>query len=145
MRRLVSAAIVGVTFGIATVAAAASAPDRLIVEIDISDQEMVVAPEGKAAYRWPVSTARPGHVTPVGTYQPEWLSRWHRSSIYNNAPMPFSIFFHGNYAIHGTDQISRLGRPASAGCVRLHPDHAAVLWDLVQEFGKDQTWIVVRP
>ena len=124
---------------------AASNPDRLIVEIDLSEQVMIVAPDGKEAYRWPVSTARAGHVTPVGTYQPQWFSRWHRSSIYNNAPMPHSIFFHGNYAIHGTDQISRLGRPASAGCVRLHPDNAAVLWDLVHAVGKAQTWIVVKP
>lgn len=145
MRRLVSVGVLLAAMANAAAASAASAPDRLIVEIDISDQEMVVAPDGKVAYRWPVSTARPGHVTPVGTYQPEWLNRWYRSSIYNNAPMPFSIFFQGNYAIHGTDQVSRLGRPASAGCVRLHPDHAAVLWDLVQEVGKDQTWIVVRP
>jgi lipoprotein-anchoring transpeptidase ErfK/SrfK len=145
MRWLLTPVILIAVAFLAGAAPAASGPDKLIVQIDLSDQEMIVAPDGKEAYRWPVSTARPGHVTPVGTYQPQWFSRWHKSSIYNTAPMPFSIFFHGNYAIHGTDQINRLGRPASAGCVRLHPENAAVLWELVHSVGKDQTWIVVQP
>ncbi|NCX20931.1 MAG: hypothetical protein EBX06_11950 [Rhodobacteraceae bacterium] len=59
-----------------------------------------------------------------------------KSSIYNNAPMPYSIFYHGNFAIHGTDQISRLGMPASSGCVRLHPENAAVLYAMVEQVGK---------
>jgi lipoprotein-anchoring transpeptidase ErfK/SrfK len=69
-----------------------------------------------------------GKITPPGEWTAQWLSRNHRSSRYNNAPMPYAIFYSGHYAIHGTDQISRLGRPASAGCVRLHPDNARVLF-----------------
>ena len=58
--------------------------------------------------------------------------------------MPYSIFFRGNYAIHGTNQISRLGRPASAGCVRLHPDHAARLFSLVETVGKANMRVVIE-
>lgn len=50
--------------------------------------------------------------------------------------MPYAIFFNGNYAIHGTDQIRKLGRPASAGCIRLHPDHARILFNMVRQEGK---------
>jgi lipoprotein-anchoring transpeptidase ErfK/SrfK len=57
--------------------------------------------------------------------------------------MPFAIFYSGHYAIHGTDQINRLGRPASAGCVRLHPDNARVLFDMVRAEGMDQTRVIV--
>ena len=46
--------------------------------------------------------------------------------------MPHSIFFSGGYAIHGSYEISRLGRPASHGCIRLHPSNAATLFALVQ-------------
>ena len=56
--------------------------------------------------------------------------------------MPYSIFFDGGYAIHGSYEISHLGRPASHGCVRLHPKHAAVLFALVRE-NRDDTRIVV--
>jgi hypothetical protein len=57
--------------------------------------------------------------------------------------MPYSIFFHNGYAIHGSYAIDRLGGPASHGCVRLHPHHAALLFDLVQEEGPDKTTIEV--
>ncbi len=57
--------------------------------------------------------------------------------------MPHSIFFHEGYAIHGTGYVSRLGRPASHGCVRLHPANAATLYALVREHGRDNTRIVV--
>ena len=35
---------------------------------------------------------------------------------YDNAPMPHSIFFYGQFAIHGTSAVGALGRPASHGC-----------------------------
>ena len=56
--------------------------------------------------------------------------------------MPYSIFFNGGYAIHGSYEISHLGRPASHGCIRLHPENAAVLFELVKEHMRD-TQIVV--
>ena len=91
-----------------------------------------------------MSTARRGKVTPRGTWTAKWLSRHHKSSRYNNAPMPFSIFFNGHYAIHGTNQVSRLGRPASAGCVRLHPDHAAILFAKTKQVGLDNMKVVIH-
>jgi lipoprotein-anchoring transpeptidase ErfK/SrfK len=57
--------------------------------------------------------------------------------------MPYSIFYNGHYAVHGTDQVGRLGRPASSGCIRLHPSNAAVLYGLAQREGLENTKIVV--
>jgi len=116
----------------------------LVAKVDISTQTMTVTHRGKVKYRWKVSTARPGKVTPAGSWTAKWLSQNHRSSRYNNAPMPYSIFYNGNYAVHGTDQVGRLGRPASAGCVRLHPDNAAVLFRLARQEGLKNTRIVVQ-
>ena len=65
------------------------------------------------------------------------------SKEYYNSPMPHSIFFHGGFAIHGSYEISRLGGPASHGCIRLHPDNAATLYALVQQQGMEATTIVV--
>ena len=120
----------------------AAAP--LIAKVDISSQTMTVIQNGEVAYRWPVSTARSGKYTPRGSWTAKWLSKNHKSSLYNNAPMPYSIFFSGNYAIHGTNQISRLGRPASAGCVRLHPDHAAVLFNMARAVGLKNMKVVIQ-
>ena len=80
---------------------------------------------------------------PSGTYRPERLERKWYSRKYDWSPMPHAIFFHHGFAIHGTNYISRLGRRASHGCVRLHPQHAAILFDLVQSRGKSSTRIVV--
>jgi lipoprotein-anchoring transpeptidase ErfK/SrfK len=55
--------------------------------------------------------------------------------------MPHSVFFRGGYAIHGTQYIKRLGRPASHGCVRLHPGNAAKLYRLVRRHGFGNTRI----
>ncbi len=113
--------------------------------VDLSSQTMTVYHHGIPRYRWAVSTARRGKVTPTGRWTAKWLARYHRSSRYNNAPMPHSIFYNGNFAIHGTDQISKLGRPASAGCIRLHPRNAAVLFRITKQAGlKNMLVEVVR-
>ncbi len=115
----------------------------LTAKVNISTQTLTVYQNGKPTYEWPVSTARPGKVTPQGNWTAKWLSKYHKSSRYNNAPMPYAIFFNGHYAIHGTNQIDRLGQPASAGCVRLHPDHAAQLFAMTKEVGLDNMEVVI--
>ncbi|MFN6977428.1 MAG: L,D-transpeptidase, partial [Gemmobacter sp.] len=123
--------------------AAPAGAQSLIVQVSKERQEMTVLRDGEVHAVWPVSTARSGKVTPIGTWQPQYLVRMHHSRLYNNAPMPWSIFYNGHYAIHGTTETGKLGRPASAGCIRLHPDNARVLWEMVREFGRDQTMVVV--
>ena len=117
--------------------------DRVEAYVSISSQTMKVYHEGRLLFTWPVSTAKAGKITPSGVYAPEFLSKNHRSRRYNNAPMPFAIFYDGNYAIHGTDQIKRLGKPASHGCVRLHPDNAKILFQMVKAEGMDNTRVVI--
>lgn len=112
--------------------------------IDISDQRMTVFVDGVQEGHWKVSTGARGHTTPPGVFTPFFLSRYHRSSIYNNAPMPYSVFFNGNIAVHGTNQIRRLGRPASHGCVRLHPQNAKTFFNLVLDRGRDAVSITVQ-
>jgi lipoprotein-anchoring transpeptidase ErfK/SrfK len=46
--------------------------------------------------------------------------------------MPHSIFFSGGYAIHATPHTGNLGRPASHGCIRLHPNNAAILYNMTK-------------
>ncbi|WP_101068704.1 L,D-transpeptidase [Roseovarius salinarum] len=126
---------------LALAAPALAAP--LLARIDLSEQEMTVFVEGRERHRWPVSTARAGKVTPTGLFMIGTMKRMHYSTIYHGAPMPWSMFFHGNYAIHGTTEVERLGRPASAGCVRLHPDHAERLFKLVLAHGRENTLVEI--
>lgn len=116
----------------------------VVAQIDLSQQRMNVSVNGRHYASWKVSTARRGYRTPIGSWRPKWLARMHYSSKYNNSPMPHSIFFLGGYAIHGTNYIRRLGRPASHGCIRLHPSHARQLFHLVKRHGMRQTRIRIR-
>ena len=116
---------------------------KLDILVDKSTQRMLVIQDGYVRYIWPVSTGRDNMQTPNGVYTPQRLERNWSSSAYYDSPMPHAIFFHNGYAIHGSYQIDRLGGPASHGCIRLHPHHAAVLFDLVQLEGPDRTTIEV--
>ena len=114
--------------------------------VSISEQRMtltVVDKQGFAqTYVWKVSTGKSGFDTPTGAYKPTWLSIDHYSKEYD-APMPFAVFFKGGYAIHATEAVARLGKPASHGCVRLAPANAAMFFDLVEAYGKWNTKIVI--
>jgi lipoprotein-anchoring transpeptidase ErfK/SrfK len=123
-------------------ASAAPAQAEVFIAVNKSAQSMSVVVDGRERYRWPVSTGRDGG-PPSGTYSPQRLERTWHSRKYDWSPMPHAIFFHYGYAIHGTGYVSRLGRPASHGCVRLHPSHAAQLFALVRSEGMGRTRIVV--
>jgi len=116
----------------------------ILAKVDLSDQQMTVYVDGWQRYAWPVSTARRGYVTPVGEYNAQRLAAMWYSRKYDNSPMPHSIFFMGGYAIHGTEYVKRLGTPASHGCVRLHPDNAATLFDLVRANGTENMDIQIE-
>ncbi len=115
---------------------------EVVITVNKSTQRLSVAVDGIREHEWPVSTARWGYRTPNGTYRPQRLARKWYSRKYDMSPMPYSIFFHGGYAIHGSYEVSHLGRPASHGCIRLLPKHAAVLFKMVRA-NRGDTKIVV--
>lgn len=139
MRGVFIAAMLAILFATPFAAEASS----LVARVSISKQTMTVTENGIVKYRWKVSTARSGYVTPTGSYSAKWASKDHRSRKYDNAPMPYAIFYNGGYAVHATFDLKRLGRPASHGCVRLHPDNAATFYSMAQAKGLRNTRIVI--
>jgi hypothetical protein len=115
----------------------------LVARIDLSDQRMYVYLDERLVYTFPVSSGRGSYRTPTGRWNAYWLSPKHRSRKYNNAPMPWAVFFNGGYAVHGTTDLRNLGRPASHGCIRLHPDNAKTFFRMVQTSGKESTLISI--
>ena len=120
------------------------AVERVRAEIYLSEQRLYLYVDGRLSDKWPVSTARRGYRTPVGSFRPIRLERSWYSRKYDWAPMPHSIFFLGGYAIHGTTEVKRLGRPVSHGCIRLHPSNAARLFRLVRQVGFHHARIVIK-
>jgi len=105
------------------------------IDVDLSSQTMRVSSGSGESYVWPISSGRSGHLTPRGVFRPRALYAMVHSAKYGNAPMPHSIFFYGQYAIHGTNAVGALGSPASHGCIRLSPQNAATLFAMVQAQG----------
>jgi hypothetical protein len=82
--------------------------------------------------------------TPAGTYtvysegSSECIS--HTYPLHDpGSAMPYCMFFHGGYAIHGSDHVPRYN--ASHGCIRVHP--VAARW-LNREFIHKGTTVVVK-
>lgn len=121
----------------------APAQAKVVAQVSVAQQKMVVYVNGKVKHVWNVSTGRKGFATPRGTYAPKHLVRQHYSKKYYNSPMPYSIFFRGGYAVHGTSAVNKLGGPASHGCVRLATGNAARLYSLVQQHGRGSSRIVI--
>ncbi len=117
---------------------------HLKVIVDKSDQRIYVYRDLDHLYTFKSSTARRGYYTVTGRFRPLSLERMHYSRKYHNSPMPWSVFFHGGFAIHGTESIHRLGHPASHGCVRTHPVSARRIYNLIRKYGKKNTEIIVR-
>ena len=123
-------------------------PASVYAKVYIGEQRMdVVINRGggkKETYSWKVSTGRKGFETPPGQFRPDYLDELHHSTKYENAPMPYSVFFNDGIAVHATTETKRLGSPASHGCVRLDPQNAEVFFRAVADIGMERTAIIVE-
>jgi hypothetical protein len=62
----------------------------------------------------PISSGRPGFRTPSGTFRVSYKDQNHLSTLFDDAPMPYSVFFNGGIAFHqGSVQVP------SHGCIHL--------------------------
>ena len=116
----------------------------VMIRVDKAAQLMTVDVDGAQRYAWPVSTGLARYDTPAGEFKPFRMERHHFSREWDDAPMPHSIFFtQEGHAIHGSYHVKNLGRPASHGCVRLEPQNAALLFDLVKQETMAKTRVVL--
>jgi len=121
-----------------------AAHTALLVEINKSTQQMTIALNDEPIYHWQISTGAAGYDTPSGTFRPFRMEIDHYSDEWDNAPMPYSIFFTDTgVAVHGTYEQRSLGRAVSHGCVRLSVKNAATLWNLVKQEKMANTSVVV--
>lgn len=139
MRRLLGI----LAFLAASLAGLAAAQAKVDVRVDIAGQRISVTTDDGEVHNWAISSGRKGFRSPNGVYRPTRLERSWYSRKYGGA-MPHAVFFRGGYAIHGTTAVGALGRPASHGCIRLHPANAAKLFALVKKHGAGQTRIALN-
>lgn len=129
---------------LATTLAAQAAWARVQITIDLSAQQLTATRKNGESVVWKISSGRPGFETPTGHYTVYRMEPDHKSDEYEQAPMPYSMFFSSRgLAIHGTYERG-LGRPASHGCVRLSVANAKKLYDWIVEDGGETSGAEVQ-
>jgi len=91
--------------------------DGVLIVVSIPSQRLYVFRDGDLWDSSKVSTGKRGHETPTGTFPILQKKVEHRSTLYDDAPMPFmQRLTWGGVALHA----GRVpGYPASHGCIRL--------------------------
>lgn len=145
----------------------------LMIVVNKSTQTMEVSLNGDLFFTWKISTGRgmketapSGKTyvtsTPTGRFTINERKKMHISRTWDNAKMPHAQFFIGGIALHATtpDHFEELGRPpgkrfknskgkmqmaGSGGCVRMRPEHARDIYEMVGGVGVENTLIVVNP
>lgn len=96
--------------------------------VDLAGERTWLQADGRLSYG-PVrmSHGKAGWETPTGTFQVTRKVRHEVSRLFNNAPMPYSVYFVGGIAFHEGD-------PAydSHGCIRMDQPAAATYFDTLE-------------
>nr|WP_308802057.1 L,D-transpeptidase [Streptomyces polyasparticus] len=112
---------------------------RRIVCADLNRQLLWVQKGRKITYGpVPIRTGRPGLGTRTGWYSIYFRVKDFHSTLYN-APMPYSQFFSGGQAFHGT-YADIYSPPGSHGCVNLRFADAKRLWSAVRQGDAVYVW-----
>jgi lipoprotein-anchoring transpeptidase ErfK/SrfK len=99
-------------------------PLRIIISLDKQQLTLYAGDEVIAHSR--VSSGQRGHSTPTGVFSIIQKDRWHRSNIYDDAPMYFmQRLTWSGVALH---QGIVPNYPASHGCIRMPEAFARQLW-----------------
>jgi hypothetical protein len=126
---------------------------QVFAHVKKAEQKLYLYVNGQLQAVWATSTGTTGHGTPNFDTRPDgriynkYTSKKYPGGDYNGlGNMPYAVFIRGGFAIHGTGRGNwpKLGRPASHGCIRIHPDNAAVFNSLVRNAGIQNTWITVN-
>jgi hypothetical protein len=126
---------------------------KIWADVDKSAQRVYLYIDGVLTYTWKTSTGKAGYTTPDfdrhpnGRIYDKYTSTKYPDGDYNGlGNMPYAVFITGGYAIHGTTMGNwrKLGRPASHGCIRLHPDNGKIFNQLVRKNGIYRVWITVN-
>ncbi len=84
-------------------------------------------------------------MTPVGYFDVDTLDEHYFSNLWKTW-MPYAVFFESGIATHqapgGTEP--NLGKRASGGCVRMHPNYAPIIFTAVKNAGKGLIPVISR-
>jgi hypothetical protein len=102
----------------------------LLLLVNLHTQRALLFRNGVPIGATTLSSGKPGHSTPTGVFTVLQKHVEHRSSKYNNAPMPYmQRLTWGGVALHAGNLP---GYPASHGCIRLPAGFAKLLYGVTR-------------
>lgn len=103
---------------------------RRWIEIDLSGQRLIAWEGGNSVYAVYVSTGAYATPTPTGVFEiyVKYDSARMQGANYDVPDVPYTMYYDGNYAIHGAYWHNSFGTPVSHGCTNVAVDHAAWLY-----------------
>lgn len=111
------------------------AGDR-VIDVDLSDQRLTLLQDEAAVLSCPISSGKAGWNTPTGYFDVyakdrmiDMASTPEAVEFYRVPEVPFVLWFHGSYSIHGTYWHNEFGRPRSHGCINAPMDAAEFIYD----------------
>ena len=99
--------------------------------MDLTDQRLTAYQGDTPVFQATVSTGLPNTPTVVGQFRIYWklTASDMAGPGYYLPGVPYTMYFHAGYALHGTYWHSNFGQPMSHGCVNLHTEDAKWLFD----------------
>lgn len=109
----------------------APADDRKWIEVNLSDQTLIAWQGDKEFLRTSVSTGKPGYRTLPGTFAVylKYEQAHMKGDDYDTPDVPWTMYYSGDFAVHGAYWHNDFGTPVSHGCVNLRVDEARALYD----------------
>jgi lipoprotein-anchoring transpeptidase ErfK/SrfK len=101
--------------------------------VDLTQQRLTAYQGNTPVFEATVSTGLPNTPTVVGQFRIYWklTAADMTGPGYYLPDVPYTMYFHGGYALHGTYWHSNFGQPMSHGCVNLRTEDAEWLFDWV--------------
>jgi hypothetical protein len=128
------------------------------IHVDLSEQTLVAYEGDKPVYATVVSSGKEGYEPPTGLFevQQKYISTTMNAAdpidgFYEVEEVPWTLYYHGGYALHGAYWHTDFGKVRSHGCTNIAPVDARWLyywsepevpaaWHAVR-FQKETTWV----
>jgi hypothetical protein len=104
--------------------------------IDLANTQAWLQSGGQITYGpVPITSGAAGSRTRTGTFSVFWKDKNHKSTLFNNAPMPNSVFFDGDIAFHQGSLYDQ-----SNGCIHLSWDASSTFFNTLSVGDKVYVW-----